>query len=100
VLPSQIQNLPPRQAYVFLTGHQAVARADIGCKRLCLTEADRDGVQLSSAFDLRSGLALEGIATSQRSIPVDPAIPAIDDSQAPDRGGIGLHQPEHEMLEQ
>jgi hypothetical protein len=77
-----------------------VARADIGCKRLYLTETESDGAQLASAFELRSGLTLEHAATSQPSIPAEPAIPAIDDSQIPDGGGIQLHQLEHEMEEQ
>jgi hypothetical protein len=100
VLPSQIQNLPPRQAYVFLTGHQAVSRADMGCKRLCLTETKSDGAQLVTAFELRSGLTLKETATGQPSISAELAIPAPDDSQAPDGGGIQLHQPEHEMQEE
>jgi type IV secretory pathway TraG/TraD family ATPase VirD4 len=100
VLPSQIQNLPPRHAYVFLTGHQAVARADIGCKRLYLTETESDGAQLASAFELRSGLTLEETATSQPSIPAEPVRPATDENPPSDGGGVQLHQPEHEMQEE
>jgi type IV secretory pathway TraG/TraD family ATPase VirD4 len=100
VLPSQIQNLPPRHAYVFLTGHQAVARADIGCKRLYLTETERDGAQLVSSFELRSGLTLEETATSQPSIPAEPVRPATDENPPSGGGGVQLHQPEHEMREE
>jgi type IV secretory pathway TraG/TraD family ATPase VirD4 len=100
VLPSQIQNLPPMQAYVFHTGHQAVTRADIGCKRLYPTETARDGAQLASALELRSGLTLEQPATNQPSVPVEPVRPATDENPPSDGGGVQLHQPEHEMREE
>jgi type IV secretory pathway TraG/TraD family ATPase VirD4 len=100
VLPSQIQNLPPRQAYVFLTGHQAVARADIGCKRLYLTESERDGAQLASAFELRSGLTLGETATAQSRVAEELLTPATEDNPPLDSGGIQLNQPEHEIPEE
>jgi hypothetical protein len=43
-------NLPPREAYVFLTGQQAVVKTNIGCKRMYLEETERDGAQLAGPF--------------------------------------------------
>jgi type IV secretory pathway TraG/TraD family ATPase VirD4 len=100
VLPSQVQNLPPREAYVFLTGQQAVLKASIGCKRMYLEETERDGAQLAAAFELRSGLTLERTATRHPWIAQEPVTPATGDTPPQDGGGIQLNQPEHEMQEE
>ena len=93
-------NLPPREAYVFLTGQQAVVKTNIGCKRMYLEETERDGAQLAGAFELRSGLTLERTATRHPWIAQEPVTPATGDTPPQDGGGIQLNQPEHEMQEE
>ena len=90
VLPSEIQNLPQREAYVYLA-NLGLTKTDISCRRLYLDENELNSKPASTTetFILREGLTLQEILERQHRIEEEARKPLTGEGMT---NGAGLEK--------